>query len=135
MDVNSILTVNSVLGIILTTVIVPLLIWGVAVLTKLGDTKIAQIVDQKTRDSFADAMQNLNESVLTAVGEIQQTFVDALKAAGKFDDAAQKQAFELAFDKTKTIMSNTSMDIIQVTTKSLETLIKSKIEATIQYSK
>lgn len=122
---------EEILMLIITTVLVPLLSWGVARLTALADAKIAQIKNDTVRAAFMDARKELVAAVQAAVGETQQIYVDAIKKEGKFDKAAAERAFELARDRTIQIMSNAGMQIIEGATGAANELIAAEIEKTV----
>ena len=122
---------EQILTIIITTVLVPLLSWGVSVLIKLADAKIAQIKNQTIRQAFYDAKRELAEAVKTAVSETQQVFVDAIKADGQFDKIAAEKAFNMSFDRVKEIMSDAAMEMIEDMTHGLNQLITAEIEKTV----
>lgn len=125
---------EQILMLIITTVLVPLLSWGVSVLIKLADAKIAQIKNDTVRQAFADARKELSAAVEAAVAETQQTFVDAIKKDGKFDKAAAKQAFDKSYARVLQIMSNTGMEIIEDATGAINQLITAEIEKAVRDS-
>jgi len=122
---------EQILMLIITTVLVPLLSWGVSVLIKLADAKIAQIKNETVRNAFTDARKELSAAVEAAVYETQQVFVDAIKKDGKFDKDAAQKAFNMSFDRTKEIMSNAGMAIIEDATGALNKLITAEIEKAV----
>ena len=123
---------EQILMLIITTVLVPLLSWGVSVLIKLADAKIAQIRNETIRSAFTDARKELSAAVEAAVGETQQTFVDAIKKDGKFDKAAASKAFNMSFDRVKQIMSCAGMEIIEDATGAVNELITAEIEKAVR---
>ncbi|MDD3064510.1 MAG: hypothetical protein PHX50_17125 [Massilibacteroides sp.] len=123
---------NEIITIIITTVIIPLLTWGVKTLTNLADAKIEQIKNKTVRDAFAEARIELEEAVFTAVSETQQTFVEALKVDGQFTADDAKEAFDKSFQRAKEIMSNSGMEIIETATGALDALITAQIEKAIK---
>ena len=123
---------EQILMLCITTVLLPLLTWGVATLTKLADAKIAQVKDKILRDALVAAQKELEAAVLTAVTETQETFVKAIKAEGKFTAADANLAFNKSFDRTKQIMSNAGMAVIETATGALNAKITALIEASLK---
>lgn len=123
---------EQILTLIITTILVPLLSWGVSVLIKLADAKIAQIKNETIRQAFTDARKELTAAVETAVAETQQTFVDAIKKEGTFDKAAAKQAFEKSYARVLEIMSFAGMEIIEDATGAANKLISAEIEKAVK---
>lgn len=122
---------NGLLLLLITTVLVPMLTWGVVTLTKLADAKIAQVRDATVRAALESAQAELTAAVYTAVTETQETFVAALKLAGKFTPEDAKIAFTKSFERTKQIMSNSGMEILKTATGALNELITAQIEAAL----
>ena len=84
----------SVVGVILTA----LASWAVAKLTAL--------IDSKVKDGKAKGFLNTALSVITdVVKQTYQTYVENLKAEGKFDASAQKVALEKAVNTIKGLLS------------------------------
>ena len=123
---------EQILMLIITTVLVPLLSWGVSVLIKLADAKIAQIKNETIRNAFTDARKELSAAVEAAVAETQQTFVDEIKKDGKFDKAAAKQAFDKSYVRVLEIMSHAGMEIIEDATGAVNELITAEIEKAVR---
>lgn len=129
------LDINEIIMIILTTVIVPLLAWGVKTLTSLADAKIEQIKNKTIQDAFKEARIELENAVMTAVSETQQTFVAALKADNTFTKEDAKIAFDKSFERTKEIMSESGMNVIETATGALNALIVAQIEKAVSQIK
>jgi hypothetical protein len=126
------LDINEIIMIIITSVIVPLLAWGVKTLTSLADAKIEQIKNKTTQDAFKEAKSELEQAVMTAVAETQQTFVAALKSDNTFTKEDAKIAFDKSFERTKEIMSESGMNVIETATGALNALIVAQIEKAVK---
>lgn len=122
---------DQILTIIIVSVLVPLLTWGVAKLTQLADAKIAQVKNETIRKALFAAKDELSSAVTTAIKETQETFVNGIKAAGPFTEDQAEQAFDQSFSRTKQIMSNSGMEVIKTATGALDALITAQIEATL----
>ena len=126
---------EQILTLVITVVLVPLLTWAVKAFINFLDAKIAQVKNETIRKALNDAKEELAIAVNTAVNETAQTFVDGLKKDGAFTAEMQKQAFDKSVIRTKEIMSNAGMDIIETATGALNQLITAQIEATIKQRK
>lgn len=90
---------------------------------------------------FADSEKakyylNLAQEYLgDTVAMVKQTFVDSLKAEGKFNAEAQKQAFDLAMDAWLNMMSDEMKEIIINEVGDLEVWANAKLEKAVVVSK
>lgn len=108
----------SILGTIITTVLLPYFISWLK--TKTTNEKMHYVIDE------------LSQTVTTSVAYVNQTFVDQLKADGKFDEEHQKEALKLAIDdvfnslstKTVSILQSDELDVVGIVTKYIEAEIK-----------
>ena len=80
-------------------------------------------------------MADIEDIILTAVDTTSQTFVESLKEAGKFDEAAQKEAFQKSKDTILRLLNNESKELLVTLYNDLDTWLDSKIEATVKASK
>lgn len=125
-----------VLQILLVSIIIPMLTYIGVMLRKIMNAKIdewlaASSIKQKEeiRAALTDAQDKLSSAVYDAVMETQATFVAGLKKSGNFTSIAACEAMRKSSERTKQIMSNAAMDIIQKQTGNLDTMIQTKIEA------
>lgn len=123
---------DQIIQLFITLVIVPLLTWGVSTLIKLLNAKIAQIKNETIRKALTDAQEELANSVLLAVTFTQETFVNKLAEPGALTKEQAKAAFDIAFAKTKEIMSNAGMEVLENATGALNELIQAQIENTLK---
>ena len=98
-----------------------------ALLTKKinNDNRLAN--NQKIRDY----MYRAEDYLANSVAMVKQTFVDSLKAEGKFDIDAQKEAFGLAKDAWLKMMSEEMKNVVMAEIGDVDAWIKSKIEAAV----
>ena len=122
---------NEIFATIITSVIVPILIWGARKLMQLADAKIEAINSDLARKMLDGALIEAESAVETAVRETQEIFVKALKNSGGFTQAAADQALLQTIERTRQILSSSAAHIIQDSTENLNAWIRAKIEATI----
>lgn len=123
------------LQLLITGIIIPTLAFIGYQLRKIINAKIDAWLEasdiknkEEIRAALTDAQDKLSSAVYDAVTETQATFVAGLKKSGNFTSAMACEAFNKSFERTKQIMSNAAMEIIQKQTGNLDTLIQTKIE-------
>jgi len=75
------------------------------------------------------------EAIETAVGAVAQTYVDALKKDGKFDQAAQDAAKEKAIEIVKQLIGENGEKYIAKLYGNFSVYVSAKIEQIIKKSK
>jgi hypothetical protein len=77
----------------------------------------------------------LNDTIASAVLATTQTYVEALKKAGKFDEEAQKAAFKQTYEAVMKVLTNEAIKYITSSVGDLETYVTNKIEAEVKMTK
>ena len=98
--------------------------WGVTVFTNWVNSKMK---DQKAAKMIGDIMQIITDAVM----EVFQTYVEALKTTGHFDEAAQKMAKDKAMQKIMARLTDTMKNYISEHYGDIMEWISDKIESTI----
>lgn len=98
--------------------------WAVAAFTTWINTKIKN-------EKFAHFMSTTFEITANAVKEVYQTYVDAIKKEGKFDEEAQKKALEMCLNKIKSQLAPELLDFIGKNFGDVTDYLKSLIESYI----
>ena len=75
------------------------------------------------------------DTISACVLATNQTYVDTLKAQGKFDAEAQKEAFQKTADAVKTLLSDEAKTILSEAFGDLEVYITTQIEASVKFNK
>jgi len=113
----------------LATGITTLITYGVGVL-------IAKLQAKTKNEKAGYALTNLERLVQQVVQEVNQTFVESLKKEGKFDAEAQREAFELAFEKIKKLTTDKVIKVInELSNDNFEEYIKTQIENQVNLQK
>lgn len=111
----------------------------IGVLTAYGISmlraKIAEINAKHDNELLAKYTTMLSETVIECVLATKQTYVDSLKAQGKFDAEAQKKAFELSKEAVLTLLNQEAQDYLTNIYGDLETKIENLIEAEVNKNK
>lgn len=119
---------NVVLICVVVSIVVPiiagLLAWGISVLKKLVNEKI----DNATlREVLNDGLTVLENSVKYTY----QTYVEGMKDKDIFDEAAQKQALQMAKDKALSMLSEGFLETIKNLYGDVNNWLETNIESTI----
>ena len=114
----------NILSVVVTAVVIPLI-------TLLGP-KFIQFIGTKTHNEKASqALANATTIVLNAVKTVFQTYVEALKKNGTFDQKAQVEALTKARDLALKQFSDELKGFITTSYGDLNTWLTMQIEATI----
>ena len=103
----------------------------IQIIKKLADSLISRIQS----DTIANIMTEISNRVQDAVASTLQTYVDALKAVGSFDEAAQKQALRMALEVCLARLSQPAKDYITQNFGDAETYLIPLIEAEVKRQK
>ena len=77
----------------------------------------------------------LEKAIQDAVSATNQTYVDALKEQGKFDESAQKFAFNKTKKAVMDVLGENGQKILEAAIKDLDAYIDAKIEAAVKEEK
>ena len=97
---------DNLFNTILTGVLIPILPIITAYLIALLKKKVSEIEGRINNESVSKYMEIVESVIETCVAAVSQTYVDELKQNGKFDDAAQSEAFEMCKQKILSILSD-----------------------------
>jgi hypothetical protein len=89
-------------------------------------------VDDATLQKYLDM---LTETITSCVIATNQTYVESLKAQGKFDAEAQKEAFKRTSEAVMSILSQDAVEYLSTAVGDLDTFINKKIEAEVNLNK
>lgn len=114
----------SIISIVVTTVVLPLI--------TLGGTRLIQFLNQKIKDERTRTiMTGLTSIIERAVRSVFQTYVESLKKNNTFNKEAQARALDLATTEVKRQLTDETANFIKQTYGDVNTFITSQIEATI----
>lgn len=99
-------------------------------------SKKAQELKAKTNNELYNKyIDMLEQTIINCVIATNQTYVDALKAEGKFDAEAQKIAFQKTYDSVMAILSEDAKSYLNEAIGDLQTYIINQIEAQVNLNK
>ena len=89
-------------------------------------------VDNDLYNKYIDMLQ---QTIINCVVATNQTYVNALKAEGKFDSEAQKIAFQKTYDAVMTILSDDAKTYLNEAIGDLQAYIINQIETEVNFNK
>lgn len=110
----------SVLGVVLTTVVA----WGCKTLISLAEAKVKNA-------KAASLLTNAIDIIARAVKTTYQTYVESLKAEGKFDIEAQKEALDKSKESALGQLSGEAKTYITDNFGDIDKWVESTIESVI----
>ena len=124
---------------ILTTLIQVVIIPAIPVLITYLVIYLKAKADQTTtnidNELIRTYLQDASDTVLQAVAYTAQTYVDTLKKQGKFDEEAQKIAFNTAKDIALKLLTEEAKQTITDLYRDLTVWLDTKIEQTVREQK
>lgn len=94
--------------------------------------KISKETDNETLNKY---LKMLSETITKCVIATNQTYVETLKKQGKFDEEAQKIAFQKTYEAVITIISDDAMEYLVSSVGDFETFLMESIEAEVNENK
>lgn len=128
------MTTNT-LTIIFELIIFPLLSLLSIYLIAFIDKKSKELQGKIDSDLGDKYIAILADTITSCVIATKQTYVDSLKAQGKFDAEAQKVAFAMTYTNILNILSDEAVRYLQEAYGDLEQYIRDKIETEVHLSK
>ena len=125
----------EILAQIFEIVIFPLLGVGTAYLCYFIKVKIAELKEKTRNEKEKKYLDMLDKTVCEAVIATNQTYVEALKKAGKFDGAAQAEAFKKTYETVMKLLTEEAKAYLTTLVGDLEADIQNKIEAQVNLAK
>ena len=126
---------KDILEMLFTLVVIPAVPVLVKYLTNVFEewieSKTIEIENETIRGYLDDIMDVLYQSVISTT----QTYVDSLKAQGKFDEEAQKIAFEKTKTTAMTLLAQDAKDFIAQMYGDVDLWLDTKIEQLVRETK
>jgi len=122
---------DEVFTLVIKFILTPLLAWAGVTIIKLLDAWIASIKDERVRKALVAARLELEKAVKDSVTFVQETFVAALSDPANITKEQAAEAFRIAAERTKAIMSDASWKVLQDAAVAVNELIQAQIEAVI----
>jgi hypothetical protein len=116
-------------------VLIPLLALLVKYICQFVNIKADEIKQKNDDATFQKYITMLNETIQSTVIATNQTYVESLKAQGKFDAEAQKVAFQMTYDAIIKTLGGEAQKYLSEAVGDLNTYIKNAIEANVNVNK
>ena len=101
-----------------------------------GIAALAKYLTERTDDALMQKyLAEVSDAVQTAVAMLNQTYVDSLKQAGKFDEDAQRRALAKAYTKAEEMLTAEAREFLVRAYGDLDSYIISKVEAEVRAQK
>jgi hypothetical protein len=126
---------KEILTTLIQVVIIPAIPVLVTYLVKYLKAKAEQTTTKIDNELIRTYLQDATDAVLQAVAYTAQTYVDTLKKQGKFDEEAQKIAFNTAKDIALKLLTEEAKQMITDLYGDLTVWLDTKIEQTVKEQK
>lgn len=118
----------NIISAVVTTVLLPLITWA--------GTKLIQYIGTKVKNEKAAVLlSTATNIVLNAVRSVFQTYVESLKASGKFDSESQVEALKRAKDIALSQLGDDVKEYITTNFGNLDGWLTNQIESSINLLK
>ena len=117
---------------VMIVVVLPLLVRYIVVYLNVKTKEYSSQIENETLRKY---VEDANEIIATIVLSVSQTYVDAMKKAGKFTPEAQETAKNMAIEQAKQMISEASRNAISTLYNDFDAYINSQIEALVRTTK
>lgn len=114
----------ELIKLVMEMIVVPLIVWGISVVNR-------RIAERTDLEYSKYVLLDITKIVESVVHETSQTFVDGLKAEGKFDEESAKVALEKSKARAIEIISPASYELLEQIVGDANAYIEAQIEATV----
>lgn len=115
--------------------IIPLLGIVTFYIVQFIKTKTEELNANNSNEILSKYIEMLSNTICECVIATNQTYVDSLKAQGKFDAEAQKKAFEMTYNSVINILTEDAKVYLTSIYGDLNTYITNMIEAEVNKNK
>jgi len=126
---------KEILTTLVQVVVIPAIPVLVTYLVKYLKAKAEQTTTRIDNELIRTYIQEATDAVLQAVTYTAQTYVDSLKKQGKFDEEAQKIAFNTAKNIALQLLTTEAKQMIEDLYGDLMLWLETKIEQTVKEQK
>lgn len=126
---------NEILKNIVYIVITGILPIIVPYIIKLLNAKVDELTTNIESEKAKRYIDIIVDAISIAVTSVNQTYVDSLKQAGKFDDESAFTAKKLAMEKARDLISADSKHFIELAYGDFDKYLENAIESYVRQSK
>lgn len=120
---------------VFTVVLIPLLGIITKYFIQFVNAKAEEIKQKNDDATFQKYITMLNNTIVNAVTATNQTYVDALKAQGKFDLEAQKEALNRSYSAVMAVLGTEAQHYLSEAVGDLNAYIMNAIERQVSLNK
>jgi hypothetical protein len=125
----------TILPLVFQMCILPLLAILTKYLVSWIEIKIGEMTERKNDALFTKYMTLLQDTVISCVIATNQTYVDTLKAQGKFDLEAQKVALQKTYDAVMAILTEDAVKYLNSVLGDFDAYVNTMIESQVNLQK
>lgn len=125
----------AIIGEIFKVVLIPLLGIIVKYFCQFVNIKAEELKQKNDNDTYKKYIDMLNVTIQTSVIATNQTYVESLKAQGKFDAEAQKVAFQMTYDSIIKTLGEEAKKYLSESVGDLNSYITNAIESSVNINK
>lgn len=122
------MNINDVITVVLESVLVPALIYGVYLLRNYLNAKIKSA-------QLRDILDQATDAAVKAVSETSQVYVDNIKGTTEWNEEAQRHAFEMSKARLLDLLSVESWQLLETVTGNARAYLEAAIEEAVRDSK
>lgn len=116
-------------------VLFPLVSAGVLYLIYFLNVKTKELKNKTDNETAQKWLDMLNNTISSCVIATTQTYVESLKAQGKFDKEAQEEALKRTYGNVIKLLTDEGKVYIETLVGDIETYIFNQIEAEVKITK
>lgn len=119
----------------ITVVVIPILGIITKYIVLLLKSKITELEHSVHNDTLNKYLNLAEDAIETAVVSVNQTFVDAMKKQGAFDENAMEKSFHIAKNKALAIMGASAVSVLKEVYRDMDIWLDNKIEFYVKQNK
>lgn len=129
------LALTELIPVLFQVIILPLLGILTKYLVAWISAKTDELKQQKDNELYDKYLDLLETTITDCVIATNQTYVDTLKAEGKFDAEAQKLAFQKTYEAVMSILTEDAKEYLIHAIGDFDAFVNAKIEANVKAGK
>lgn len=127
--------IQELLKMLIELVVIPAVPIIVTYVVKTLQSQIKAKISEVNNKDIAEYLNQICDMISQVVTSTTQTYVDSLKAQGKFDADAQKHAFEVTRNTVLSMLSEDARDLLAQLYGDVDSWLETKIEQEVKLQK
>ena len=129
------MSAKEILEIVIKFLLLPILLYFVRIAGDYVAQRIKEWKEKTQNDKTKNMLSFIDEVISISVSAVNQTFVEALKKDNLFDEAAQKEALEMALKIVFENLTKEATDYIDSVTGDFDAYVIPRIESEVKTQK